>query len=146
MKYITLIFLSVGIFLGLPACSQKITYPADNLPDERIVFGRGGGFTGAYTDFIILKNGQVFKQNTLTKTTDELTSIKKRTAKKLFARVKKATETTIEQPGNMTYSLRYQNTDVHQFVNWGSPTYKVAADVQSLYDELVAIINPAVVK
>ena len=141
MKYAIFTLIIMSLLLLLYSCTRKVTYTIDNLPAERIVFGQGGGFTGAYVDFIILENGQVFKQNSLTKAMSELDPIKRKRAKALFERVKTATATPIKEPGNMTYSLRYQTTDTEQAVTWGSASYEISENIQSLYDELAAEIK-----
>lgn len=142
MKYALFTLIIIGLIFLLYSCNKKVIYTLDNLPTERIIFGQGGGFTGAYVDFIILENGQVFKQNSLTKEMQELDAIKKKRAKALFERVKTVTATPIKEPGNMTYSIRYQTADLEQSVTWGSASYKIAEDIQNLYDELAAEINP----
>lgn len=141
MKYAILALILIGVVLFLYNC-KNTTYTIDTLPTDRVIFGQGGGFTGAYVDFILLENGQIFKQNSLTKEMKELTSIKKKHAKKLFEQVKSATITPVKEPGNMTYSLRYQTAETEQSVTWGNPSYQVDSTIQKLYDELATTINP----
>ncbi|MFK7934280.1 MAG: hypothetical protein AB8G22_12280 [Saprospiraceae bacterium] len=142
MKYAIFTLIIIGLILLLYSCNRKVTFEIDNLPAERIIFGQGGGFTGAYVDFILLENGQVFKQNSLTKAIEELSTIKKKRAKELFGKVKIATATPVKEPGNMTYSLRYQTAEMEQSVTWGSASYEVADSIKTVYDELVTAVNP----
>ena len=144
MKYAIFTLIIIGLVLLLYNCNRKVTHTIDNLPPNRIVFGQGGGFTGAYVDFIILENGQVFQQNSLTKTTKELTPIKRRQAKSLFKQVADATITPIKAPGNMTYAIHYQTADSTQSVVWGDASYIVSDSLQQLYETLKVTVKPTV--
>lgn len=140
MKYAILTLILIGVVFFLYNC-KGTTYTIENLPAKRVIFGQGGGFTGAYVDFILLENGQIFKQNSLTKQMEELGSIKKKTAQQLFEKVKSVTMTPIKEPGNMTYSLRYQTAEAEQAVTWGNPSYQVDSTIQEVYDALTTTIE-----
>jgi hypothetical protein len=47
----------VVLFLGLYGCSRKIA--TDKLPATQIVFGQGGGFTGAIQEYALLQDGRI---------------------------------------------------------------------------------------
>lgn len=58
--------LVLSVLLSLISCkSQQQNY--DDFKGRIITIGKGGGITGAYDEYSILENGQLFHYNTLTK-------------------------------------------------------------------------------
>lgn len=120
------------------ACKGPRYTPA-NLPERQLAFGDGGGFAGAYTEYLLLENGQLFVQKGLSGERVELPAAKKSTAKALFkkASVLLTDSTAFNYPGNMYYFLQRKDAGVDVRLTWGAPGYEVNAEVKALYDELI---------
>lgn len=125
------------------ACKGTQYTPA-SLPEQQLAFGDGGGFAGAYTEYLLLENGQLFVQKGLSGERMEIPATKKSTAKAMF---KKATilltdSTAFNYPGNVYYFLQRKDTGVDVRVTWGAPGYEVNGDVKALYEKLVKLSTP----
>ena len=132
------IFLFSGILvLSFFGCkSQQYTF--EELPENQLVFGSGGGITGASDTYILLKNGQLFHTNSLTKEEKELESISKKEAKECFVKLEELSlsEMDFVHPGNRYYFLEeVKNDSIHKVI-WGSNDKEISEDCVSLYNEL----------
>lgn len=125
------------------ACKGTQYTPA-NLPEQQLAFGDGGGFAGAYTEYLLLENGQLFVQKGLSGERMEISATKKSTAKAMF---KQATNLLTDSmafnyPGNVYYFLQRKDTGLDVRVTWGAPGYEVNGDVKALYEKLVKLPTP----
>lgn len=122
------------------ACKGTKYTPA-NLPEKQLAFGDGGGFAGAYTEYLLLENGQLFVQKGLGGERTEIPSAKKRTAKSVFKRATAllTDSTAVNYPGNMYYFLQRKDSGVDVRMTWGAPGYEVPPQVKALYDELTRL-------
>ncbi len=139
-------FLLAGLAIVVLAGCKSQQYTIDNLPAQQIVFGNGGGFTGAYTEFVLLENGQLFKKESMLPKTTELGTVKKRTAQKML---KKAISLHLEQmdinqPGNMYFYVQYKNDHQDAKCVWGNQEYRVDAKIESFYKELMQMTTAVV--
>lgn len=119
------------------SCKTK-TYTLENLPKNQVIFGEGGGFTGQYTHWLLLNNGQLFSKKGFSDGDYvEVGTLKKSLAKKLY----KATNDLdihkmIEQaPGNYNYELSIQKDTVNYTCKWSNPK-DVDAAIVNTYKEL----------
>lgn len=128
---------------SLFSCKTE-TYTTSNLPKVQLSFGNGGGFVGAYTEYILLENGQLFKRDQLNGPLEALPKIKKGQARKMFKQLEEEKFLSINRnaPGNI---YRFMNctteTDSNNVV-WGS-TDKEAIDARldSMYMQCMEMIN-----
>lgn len=131
-----LLFSSI-IVLSLFGCkSQQYTF--DELPEKQLVFGSGGGMTGAVDTYVLLENGQFFHTNSLTKEVKELESISKKEARKCFVKLEELSlsKMDFDHPGNRYYFLEeVKNDSIHKVV-WGSNGNEISEDCLSFYNEL----------
>lgn len=106
------IILSAAACLFLWSCKPKL-YTLDNLPERRIIFGEGGGFSGKYTEWLLPDSGQIFEKDGFAENYTEVGLIDKKTIKSLY---KSADSLFAEQadafvkaePGNYNYKLVLQ--------------------------------------
>lgn len=135
----TLLF---GLLITAFGCKSQ-HYTSENLPTHQLVFGDGGGFTGATTEYILLENGQVFKRYSLDKSTLEMGTVKKRLAKDMIktAQALQLENLDIKQPGNLYYFLRYKNGDQEHQITWGSESYQIDEKIATFYKDLTAMIK-----
>lgn len=137
MRILTLLFI-LAMSSWLLSCKSQ-HYTKENLPDVQLIFGDGGGFTGATTEFMLLENGQLFKKYSLDQSTTEVGKIKKKEAKELFAEAEAMQFETmdINHPGNMYYFLGLKTeTDEHR-CTWGAQDYEVSDTLQQFRQKLL---------
>jgi len=133
---LSLMFFGI-IVLSLFGCkSQQYTF--EDLPENQLVFGSGGGITGASDTYVLLENGQLFHTNSLTKEVRELKSISKKEAQLCFVKLEELSlsEMDFNHPGNLYYFLEEVKNDTKHKVVWGSNDTKVSDDCLNFYKEL----------
>lgn len=108
MKYYLLVFIILS-FILVSCKSQMSNY--EDYKGKMIVIGKGGGFSGAYDEFSILENGQVYKYNTITKERLLLGRMKKNFSEQVFNNYKllKIGEKNINAPGNLNYFIEMKD-------------------------------------
>jgi len=134
----TVFFLSAIVLLFASCKAQQFT--TDNLPESQLVFGSGGGMSGASDTYVLLENGQLFHTNSLTNETGELKSIAKAKAKEYFKRMHDITfsEMEFDHPGNRYYFLEDCTADGQNRIVWGAVDKEAPAQCKILYKELTA--------
>lgn len=134
-KYIFLFFA-----LTLVGCK---TYEVNELPDKQLIWGSGGGFTGAVNQYILLENGQLFFNDGLKNTKHEMTKQQKQVAKTLFS---KCVDLDVEgmemnEPGNLYYFICSKSDEKENTITWGAMDYKLDSTIQNFYQELQNLAN-----
>lgn len=135
--YFTLLF----VCINLSCKSQR--YTVEDLPEKQLVFGKGGGMTGAVDTYTLLENGQLFHLNSIIKVHNELKGITKKEAKAHFEKIGSLalTEIDFDRPGNIYYFLEEVNGEEKNRVTWGSQDHEIPEACQSLYNELKNILK-----
>lgn len=139
-KYLHLLTILLSI------CSCKNQQKVASLNDYKnniISFGSGGGFAGTETTYSVLENGQVFVSTGLaTMTTTKFKSISKKQAKILFEKAAKIdwSKPTINDPGNIYYTLGYGKGDAATKQIWGNNQVQPSKEITELYTELSQVI------
>lgn len=130
-------------FLSLLLFNCKGQYTIDELPEKLLVFGSGGGMTGAVTTYTLLENGQLFSNNSITKEHQELEKLPKKTAKAFFEKMQalELSKTDFNHPGNLYYFIKQVDGEEYYTVTWGSQDHEVSADCEALYKELFELIK-----
>ncbi len=77
------ILLMIGLMALVQSCATP-QYTADKLPERKILFGRGGGFSGVETTYILLENGQFWQQEGIASSPVALPSVPRSQAGSLF--------------------------------------------------------------
>ncbi len=118
------------------------SYQPLNWPDKRLLFGSGGGFTGAVTEFILLENGQLFTHTGVETQYKELKKVGRRTTKNLFSRAAqlKELDAGVNQPGNIYYFISDFQTGKERRIAWGAHDVPVSETVKELYRELSGLV------
>ncbi len=141
MKRALLSFLCLTCFLSY-SCK---TYDANELPDEQLQFGNGGGFTGMTTEYTLLKNGQIFIRQGRADGGEqkELGQVKAAQAKAIYA----AWETNdllreeISQPGNRYYFICMKKDTMEYRQSWGSSGYTPDTSITAIYDQAMELVK-----
>ena len=118
MPYRILLTLIV-ISLLFPFCKS---YSPNQLPDQQLIFGKGGGFSGIETSYTLLNNGQLFKSNSADTSLIELKKIAKSEAKRLFSTLEAVGFDSIQlnSPGNLYQFIESQTEGKTHKVVWGA--------------------------
>lgn len=127
------------LILSLGACK---THTLQQLPETRLYFGNGGGFAGAYTEYMLLENGQLFQRESLQGAFVALSKVKRSQAKALF---KAWTEQQLDKqnfhhPGNLYRFLRMEEgQEVHR-ITWGASDPPTPPQLKAFYKSCLALL------
>lgn len=150
MKATTIyIFLLISLLPSIfsSGCRVQQATP-DSYRGKQLIFGSGGGFTGASLSYVLLDNGQLFSTDsnsgigTDTKKYTLLKKLPKTITRQLFS---KAVELQLEQltfshPGNISYFIGLNNTHTTQRITWGDHRHKAPEGAENLYHQLLATL------
>lgn len=134
MKLTRLSVALVSLALLFSFCKQH-KYTAENLPEQQIRFGKGGGFTGVETMYTLLENGQLFDTSK-----KELPKIKARTAKGYFKTLETLGLSALpfSHPGNTYSFVEIPGASGVNRIVWGDANYPVDAAVKDFYTKLMS--------
>lgn len=132
--------LSISLFC-LASCSNKI-YTSDQLPEEKFVIGKSGGFAGLMSQFILLENGQVFRESSTTEGTNEAFRLEKDEAKTIWKQMIELdlASTTCNEPGNMTYFISHFNKENEYKAVWGGPNQAPPDAIKKAYTDFMQLV------
>jgi hypothetical protein len=119
MKKITYsIFLSIFL-LSFSFCKIRNYTPVD-YPKGQIIFGSGGGITGAVNETFIFDNGKVFSKNGLDTNYVALKTLKSQVVEQVFSNVEflNLRGVNVNKPGNMYNFIRIKDKDVDHQIVW----------------------------
>lgn len=128
--------LLAGVFFA--SCKSQ-HYTPDTLPETQLVFGDGGGITGATTAYILLENGQIFKAYSLDNSMTEVGKIKKKQAQTLMTEARELgmEDMDVDQPGNMYYFLELKTDNGDYRCTWGAQGYEVNEQLRDFRQKLL---------
>lgn len=132
------------LFLAVSACSTR-QYTADDLSEERLIFGHGGGFAGSLEEYVLLRNGQLFARKEWGAELEEWGRLEPATARRQFRQLKKTDFDDIryDRPGNMYYFIRYQRSDYTHQVQWSAAQGPPEKELKQLYQQLMDLAEKA---
>jgi hypothetical protein len=112
---------------------------------DRIVLASGGGFTGAWSGYMIKGNGDVLGWRGVNATPDSLRPLFKLSADSTdlyFSQLDEMSFATIEfnSPGNLTYYVEQKQGDSSHMVRWGDARYTPPAPVADFYARAIEMI------
>ncbi len=126
----TLTLLTLLIFFA--ACSKK--YTAETLPSQRLQFGTGGGFTGQQNAYLLLDNGQIFKQKDLDgKKFEALGKIPKSVASAFYKQCKTYDKLKVNRPADLYNFITLKNDSTNLKWQWGNGTTVKDSTVNALF-------------
>jgi hypothetical protein len=138
-KIIPLFVLTTMLF----SYCKVVKYTPDKLPVRQLIFGNGGGFAGIETTYILLDNGQIFKQVGVDSNYQELKPVNRKKAKELFENAKtlQLFKLDIDRPGNLYYFVRDISEQLDSKVTWGAGDYFPPQGLVFLYKDLAAMVK-----
>lgn len=130
--------------LAFPACRSLKNAPELSAYNGRqILFGSGGGFTGAVTTYALLESGHVYRRDGMLDSGifQVINNAGKGRAKSMFNRAGKLRLEDVDRnhPGNIYYFLELPFTGSKTRVVWGDPAHPAPSVVQTLYDDLLTL-------
>ncbi len=129
MQKTLLLLVSLAFFA---ACSKK--YTAETLPSQRLQFGTGGGFTGQQNAYLLLDNGQIFKQKDLDgKKFEALGKIPKSVASTLYKQCKTYEKLRVNRPADLYHFITLKNDSTNLKWQWGDGTTVKDSTVNALF-------------
>jgi len=136
VKKIISILSIVLIFVG---CKPAEPTTENTAHTKRYAIGKGGGFTGAYTEYILEENGKVYKYDFKY---DREVFIKQLEKSDLIYFLNKIDALGLEgveinQPGNMTYyiDVRTGKNSINK-ITWGANQYYPPNELVDFHKEL----------
>jgi hypothetical protein len=112
---------------------------------DRIVLGSGGGYTGAYSGYIIHGDGKVAGWRGVGAARDSvrpLFTLSRDSTDRYFDQLESMKFTTIDfnSPGNFTYLLELEHGDSSHIVRWGDARYAPPTSVSDFYAQTIEMI------
>ena len=136
------LILSIAALSIVISCRPQ-QYTFDNLPQERLEFGSGGGVAGKVDTYTLLSNGQLFLTNSMTQETQELEGFGKKGAKSFFEKVNQPEISNLEfnHPGNLYYFITHIAENQKMSLVWGSMNHSPPTLCTTLYQDLMATVK-----
>lgn len=121
------------------------TYDPDKLPDTQLRFGSGGGITGMTTEYLLLKNGQVFTRASRAGSGEwrELDHVEKAEVRALYRTWENESvfKEDVQQPGNMYYFIAMKKDSLEYRQSWGASGYQPNESLKSFFDRAMNLVK-----
>jgi hypothetical protein len=131
------------LFVYSSGCRAQRATP-DTYTGRQLIFGNGGGFSGAESTYVLLDNGQLFSVETDKATRQEkykpLKQLSLTITRQLFSKAEalQLEQLAFSHPGNMYYFIGLQENNTTHRATWGHPSYSAPAKAEILYHQLIA--------
>jgi len=119
---------------------KTIVYTPKSFEGDKVMFGNGGGFSGAVTTHVLLDNGQIFTNKSLSGDTwEETIRLDRKTTKALIEKAKALELDKLDHnyPGNTYKFIRVYGPSKEHYISWGAGDHPIAKAIESYYFELV---------
>lgn len=124
------------ILLGSCASSaKKIVY-------DKILFGKGGGFTGKYDEYFLSKNGNIYKKDASTKAFSKIKDLSRKETTSIFKQIDTDAlfELGFNHPYNITCYIEIVKGSVTNRIAWGDAKNPPPAAVTALFEKLMSYV------
>ncbi|MEL7340873.1 MAG: hypothetical protein AAGM67_10330, partial [Bacteroidota bacterium] len=140
MKFLVLApLLLLGILLS--SCKSRPVDP-ETYTKRIVKFGSGGGFTGFYTHYQLLENGDLFMQKDPDSTMQYLLRVKKKLRKPVFAQLDsiEIEAFAYDQPGNLSQYVETSFGERSVRSTFTAGDLNVPIPAKELYQSLIQLI------
>lgn len=122
---------------GLCSCSL-FKY---KIPFDKVVFGKGGGFTGKYDEYFIDKKGDLYKKDPSSAAYTLMKSIPGKQIKDVFKDIKKNNlyEVAFNNPYNYSYYIELYKGEKSNRIVWGNATNPPPSEVTGVFQKLLLL-------
>jgi len=112
-------------------------YTPKDFPKQQIIFGSGGGFTGAVTEHTLLENGAVFSKRGLNAEYKPLTKADKKLTTQLFNNIEvlQLKDIQMNEPGNRYFYVTLKDKSGEHQIVWHNPE-AIPNKLKTFYDIL----------
>jgi len=140
MKYL---FLLAVLVLALFSCKSQKPIVLGEYDGPKLSFGSGGGFSGKYVSHSILPSGEVFVSKDGSKSFNPTRGIDKNVALQMIQNFESLgfTEMKHDDPGNMTYFVKYENKGKSYHLKWGGEQIPAPKKLKSYYRTLSMLVK-----
>lgn len=137
-------------FVALGSCdSIKLQrYTPETFPNERVHFGSKLGQSASPSEYVLLPNGQLYRNERDSMRYVELPSVSYREARSVFKYLEQTRFYRYDFyfPGEVYYYIREQRGELDHRVLWGAIEPPVREDVSLLYARLEGLVRTSIGK
>lgn len=130
-----------SIIIMLFGCVSSENMNSENKNEKRYAFGKGGGFTGDYTEYILNENGKVYKYDYKYDREVYYKDLEKVDLHYFLEKIESLglDGIDINEPGNMTYyiDVRIGQNSLNKIV-WGANLYYAPKELTDFHKEIFA--------
>jgi len=133
------IFALAIILLGFISCKTQENTPATSTTLQKIAVGKGGGFTGAYTEFLLQEDGKVFKKDFKYDREVFIKTLSKNDLTYFWNKIEGLglNGIDINKPGNISsyIEIKEENISLNK-ITWGARSYYPPTNLVEFHKEL----------
>ncbi len=135
--------LSVLMLLSAIFSCKSTHFTAENLPEKQLIIGSQGGVSGFGSEYIFCESGQVFKNSTANKKTEEIRIKKKSEVRKFFKTAFKQSwmKDEYQKPGNFSSFIIFKEKDIQYKFVWANNDTLVNPAVKSMVHDAKELLN-----
>ena len=136
MKKIIQCLLLLLMVVTFSFCKTQKYTPVD-YPKQQIIFGSGGGITGAVTEYALLENGAVFSKQGIQGEFKTLVKAEKAITTQLFKNIEllQLKDVQVNEPSNRYYYVTIKDKSGEHQIMWGNAE-AIPNKVKTFYDIL----------
>lgn len=142
MKYLLILFTTLTLMFS---CKSQ-QYTPDTYEERQVMFGSGGGFTGAVTTYCLLDNGQLFLKPNLKEPYEAAGKVSKKDVAAVFAMIEEQelTKITLSMPGNMYNFVEIKADGASNSCTWDPANpQKTPSGMKDLHQMLMGLTKPS---
>lgn len=111
------------------------------IPYDKVVFGKGGGFTGKYDEYFIDKKGDLYKKDPSSAAYTLMKSLPGKQIKDIFKDIKKNNlyEVAFNNPYNYSYYIELYKGEKSNRIVWGNVTNPPPSEVTGVFQKLLML-------
>lgn len=139
-----ILILVIGTALASCKSTSKAPSEIDKPTFPIIIFGQGGGFTGATERYSLNQRGELAKISV--SDTIILSTLDETMTNKVFSKLDSICleNKAFDEPGNMTYFLEKNTQDgKNNSFKWGSVSFNTPKSISSLHQDLMKLVYKA---
>jgi hypothetical protein len=127
------VFLSTLLIFAVTSCNTTKNAAADYI---EVVFGQGGGVTGAVEEYHLSRDGSIRKGDQVVK---KLSKSERNKVNRAFGKIN-FNNVAMDDPSNIYYFLGYRNALKEQRLVWNDQTH-TPLEVLKAYDVLMKMVK-----
>lgn len=122
------------------SCSSK-SVDLINYSDPIIRYGKGGGITGFKSEYILLHDGRIFRQDPVTDSLSYMRRVANRKTKVAFTDFDQLSRTALYAPGELYYYISRKSDKNVTHLIWGDRNVKVDPAITEYWTYLNSFVK-----